>query len=86
MNSLPQSRRTGRERILPGLVVVGIGFPLFMIRGLIQMWRDKDRTGTLSSGIAGALTEVDRVVRPSVEHVLETKNAVKKQQDDIGGD
>jgi hypothetical protein len=69
-----------------GLVVVAIGFPLLMIRGLIQMWRDKDRTGTFSSGVAGALSELDRVVSPSVEHVLEAKKSVKKQEDDIGGD
>ncbi|MCI0456963.1 MAG: hypothetical protein L0Z62_08290 [Gemmataceae bacterium] len=69
-----------------GLIVVAIGFPVLMIRGVIQMWRDKDRTGSFSSAVAGALSEVDRVVRPSVEHILEAKNAVKQQEDDIGGD
>jgi hypothetical protein len=72
--------------VVLGLIVVAIGLPLLMIRGLIQMWRDKGRTGTFSSGVAGALSELDRVVRPSVEHVLEAKNSVKKQEDDIGGD
>ena len=72
--------------VVIGVLVVVIGFPVLMIRGVIQMWRDKDRTGSFSSGVAGALAEVDRVVRPSVEHVLEAKSAVKKQQDDIGGD
>jgi hypothetical protein len=69
-----------------GFIVVAIGFPILMIRGVIQMWRDKDRAGSFSSAVAGALSEVDRVVRPSVEHVLEAKNAVKKHEDDIGGD
>jgi hypothetical protein len=68
-----------------GLIVVAIGFPVLMIRGVMQMWRDKDRTGSFSSGVAGALSEVDRVVRPSVEHRFEAENAVKKQADDIGG-
>jgi hypothetical protein len=69
-----------------GLIVVAVGLPVLMIRGVMQMWRDKDRTSSFSSGVAGALSEVDRVVRPSVEQVLEAKNAVKKQEDDIGGD
>jgi hypothetical protein len=72
--------------VVLGLIVFAIGFPLLLIRGLIQMWREKDRTGTFSSGVAGALAELDRVVRPSVEHVLEAKESVKKQQDDSGGD
>jgi hypothetical protein len=69
-----------------GLLVVAIGFPVLMIRGVIQMWRDKDRTGSFSSGVAGALSELDRVVRPSVEHMLEAKEPPKTQEDDIGGD
>jgi hypothetical protein len=69
-----------------GLVAIAIGLPLLMTRGLIQMWRDKGRTGTLSSGVAGAASELDHVVRPSAEHVLEAKNSAKEQEDDIGGD
>jgi hypothetical protein len=72
--------------VVLGLIVFAIGFPLLIIRGLIQMWRDKGRAGTFSSGIAGAVSELDRVVRPSVEQVLEVKKSVKKQEDDIGGD
>jgi hypothetical protein len=72
--------------VVLGLIVFAIGFPLLMIRGVIQMWRDKGRTGTFSSGVSGALSELDRVVRPSVEHLLEAKKSVKKQEDDIGGD
>ena len=72
--------------VVVGLIVVAIGFPWLMIHGLIQMWRDKSRTGIVSSGVAGTLSELDRVVRPSVEHVLEVKNSVKMPEDDIGGD
>jgi len=71
--------------VVVGLIVVAIGFPWLMIHGLIQMWRDKSRTGIVSSGVAGTLSELDRVVRPSIEHVLETKNSVKMPEDDIGG-
>jgi hypothetical protein len=70
--------------VVLGLILFAIGFGLLMILGLIQMWRDKDRTGTISSGVAGALSEVDRVVRPAVEHVQEAKKTVKKKEDDIG--
>jgi hypothetical protein len=69
-----------------GLIVFAVGFPLLMLRGLRQMLRDKGRTGTFSSGVAGALSELDRVVRPSAEHALEAKNSVKRQEDEIGGD
>ena len=66
------------------LIVIAVGFPILMIRGLIQMWRNKDHAGSFSSAIGGALLEVDRVVRPSVEHTLEAKNEVKKQRDEAG--
>ncbi|MCI0463868.1 MAG: hypothetical protein L0Z62_43595 [Gemmataceae bacterium] len=72
--------------VVLGLIGFAIGFPLLLIRGLRQMWHDQGRTGTFSSGVAGALSELDRVVRPSVEHVLEAKKSVNKQEDDIGGD
>jgi hypothetical protein len=64
-----------------GLIIFAIGFALFMVRGVIQMWRHKDRTGTFTSAIAGALSEFDRAVRPSVEHVIEAKDSVNKQED-----
>ena len=68
--------------VLAATVVV----PIIMVRGLIQMYRDKDRTGTISSGIAGMMTELDRVVRPSVQHVVEVKESVASHEDDIGGE
>lgn len=69
-----------------GLLLVAVAFPVLMIRGVMQMWRDRDRTGTFTSGVAGALSELDRVVRPSVEHTLKAKEAPKKQENDIDGD
>jgi hypothetical protein len=69
-----------------GLIGVAIGVSILMLCGLIQMWRDQGRTGSFSSDVAGALSELDRVIRPSVEHVREATNSVKKQADDIGGD
>jgi inner membrane protein involved in colicin E2 resistance len=60
--------------------------PVVMVRGLIQMYRDKNRSGTFSSTIAGSMSEIDRVVRPSVQHVVEAKQSVEIHEDDIGGE
>jgi hypothetical protein len=65
-----------------GLIAFGIGLSLLMIRAMTQMWRYQGRSGTFSSGVAGAISELDRVVRPSVEHTLETKKSIEKNQDD----
>jgi hypothetical protein len=60
--------------------------PVFMVRGLICIYRDKDRTGTFSSGIAGMMTELDRAIRPSVQHIVEVKESDESYQDAIGGE
>jgi hypothetical protein len=62
-----------------------VALPIVMVRGLIQMYRDKGRSGTFSSAIAGSMTEIDRVVRPSVRHVIETKESIELHEDEIGG-
>jgi hypothetical protein len=72
--------------IIVGLLVGAIVLPVFMVRGLIQMYRDKDRSGTFSSGVAGMMTEIDRVVRPSVQHIIEVKESDESHRDDIGAD
>jgi hypothetical protein len=74
--------------ILAALAFLAILFilPVVMVRGLIQIYRDKDRSGTFTSAIAGSMSEIDRVVRPSVEHVVEAKQSVSSHEDDIGGE
>jgi hypothetical protein len=67
------------------LIAVAIVLPAFMVRGVISMYRDKDRTGSFSSGIAAVMTELDRVVQPSVQHVIEVKDE-KSHENDIGGE
>jgi hypothetical protein len=59
--------------------------PVVMVRGLIQMYRDKNRSGTFTSAIAGSITEIDRLVRPSVQHVIEAKQSIEAHEDAIGG-
>jgi hypothetical protein len=68
------------------VIAVAVFMPAFMVRGVITMYRDKDRTSTISSGIAAAMTEVDRLVRPSTQHVIEVKDSVESHEDDIGGE
>ena len=41
-------------------------------------YRRRRGSGTVSSGVAGAMMELDRIVRPSVEHVIEMKKPVLK--------
>ena len=60
--------------------------PVVMVRGLIRMYRDKDRTGTFSSGVAGMMTEFDRVIRPSVQHIVEVKESEESHEGAIGGE
>jgi hypothetical protein len=67
------------------LIAAAIILPVFMVRGVIGMYRDKDRTGTISSGLAAMMTELDRLVQPSVQHVEEVKDE-KSHEDDIGGE
>jgi hypothetical protein len=68
------------------LLAIAVVLPVVMVRGLIQMYRDRDRTGTISSGIAGMMTELNSLVRPSAQHIVEAKESVAFHKDDIGGE
>jgi hypothetical protein len=67
------------------LLAVTVALPVVMVRGLIAMYRDKSRSGTFTSCVAGSMAEIDRVVRPSVQHVVEATQSVEPREDDIGG-
>jgi hypothetical protein len=49
------------------------------------MYRDKDRSGTISTGIAGMMTEIDRAVRPSVQYLVEAQQSDVSHDDNTGG-
>jgi hypothetical protein len=66
-------------------LAVIVVLPVVMLRGLIAIYRDKERSGTFSSAIGGSMAELDRVVRPSAQYVIETKESGKLHEDDIGG-
>jgi hypothetical protein len=57
----------------------------FMIRVAVGMQRG-DYKGTGASGIIGAMAEIDRIVRPSVENVVDAKESADKKRDDVGGE
>ena len=67
------------------VLAASIVLPIAMVRGLIQMRRVRGGSGSISSGVAGIMTEVDRLVRPSVEHDFEVKESAKLHEDDVGG-
>ncbi len=73
-------------QILTALAFLAIivAVPVVMVRGLIQMYRNKERSGTFSSAIAGTMTELDRAVRPSVQYLIEMKESDKLHEDHIG--
>jgi hypothetical protein len=56
------------------------------VRGIVGMHGDQGYGSKWTSGIAGAMGEIDRIVRPSVENVVEAKEAADKQTDDVGGE
>ena len=68
------------------LVAVFVIFPILMVRGLIDMYRDKNRSGTFTGAIGGMMTELDRAIRPSTQHVAEAKESSNKRDDEIGGE
>jgi hypothetical protein len=69
------------------LLAILVTLPVAMVRGLVQFYRDKNRSGTFfSSAIAGSMSEIDRVTRPSVQHVVEVQQSVAIHKDDIGGE
>jgi hypothetical protein len=44
------------------------------------------RGGGGGAGLGGAMLELDRLVRPSVEHTIEAQNQVLRREDDQGGE
>ena len=66
------------------LLIFAVLLPL-LDRGIRVMLRERRRSGA-SGGVAGIITEFDRIVRPSVEHVVEVKDEARRPQDDVSGD
>lgn len=73
--------------VLLGVTALLICLPVFMVRGLIAILRDKDRVGTVSRTIGGMMMEFDRHVRPHQhQNILEVTETKPVHQDDVGGE
>ena len=48
-------------------------------------YRKKSGGGSISSGVAGAMSELDRIVRPSAEYRIQAEGPVV-EEDEKGGD
>lgn len=72
--------------IVAVLVLLGVVLPAAMIYGLVDTYRKRERgCGGISSVVGPAMAELQRVVQPSVEHVVETQQQVVREDDDTGG-
>jgi hypothetical protein len=65
--------------------------PIMFVKMMVDYFRgrgsQRQGSGGISAGIAGAMQELDRIVsRPSVEHKIETEQPVLKREDDSGND
>lgn len=61
------------------------GLPILAVWGWVCCFRSPGRSRPVSSGLAGILTEVDRVIRPSVVHQVEAKEKIEVTRNDPGG-
>jgi hypothetical protein len=74
---------------MAGVMLVGV--PILLVKSMIDYFRgrgsQRQGTGGISAGIAGAMQELDRLVsRPSAEHQIETEQPTLKREDDSGSD
>ena len=72
-------------------IVMLVVVPLVFIKTTIDYFRgrgsQRQGSGGISAGIAGAMQELDRLVsRPSAEHKIETEQPTLKREDDSGND
>jgi hypothetical protein len=68
-------------------VAILVGLPVVLIYAAVDYVRhstSRRSTGGSSSGVGAALQELDRVTRPSAEHVVEAQQPVVRQDDQSG--
>ena len=74
------------------LSAIGLGVLAFVIFGLRMLHRfcvRLEEAGYLyyrNRGGGGVFHELDRLTRPSVEHVVQVRDEVKHQEENIGGE
>jgi hypothetical protein len=72
-------------------IVMLVVVPLVFVKTTVDYFRgrgsQREGSGGISAGIAGAMQELDRLVaRPSAEHKVETEQPILKREDDRGND
>ena len=72
-------------------VVMLVVVPIVFVKTTVDYFRgrgsQRQGSGGISAGIAGAMQELDRLVaRPSAEHQIETEQPILKREDDSGND
>ena len=71
-------------------IVMLVLVPITLVKTTIDYFRGRGSqragSGSVSSGMAGALQELDRLVRPSAEHKIENEQPILKREDDSGSD
>jgi hypothetical protein len=68
--------------------VVFIGVPIMLVFAMVDMMRTKSSErrggGGMSSAVGGAMMEMDRFIRPSVEHQIEAQDERIESEDNDG--
>jgi hypothetical protein len=64
--------------------------PIALIMSAIEHFRhkasDRPSSGGISGIVGGAMLEMDKLTRPSVEHHIAAEHQVLKREDDTSGD
>jgi hypothetical protein len=71
--------------VVLAIVAFAVAVPVF-VRAWDSTFRDQRRSSGGSSGVLGAMSEIDRFVRPAVEHVTEVQDAARLKQDEVSGE
>lgn len=64
-------------------IAFAIGFPIAIVFGVLtahRMFRS-DSCGTVSSGLGAAMTEIDRMIRPSAEQLQQVNDEILDQEE-----
>jgi len=72
-------------------VLVFVVGPIALVWSFVDGMRHKASNrprggGGISNVVGGAMMELDRFIRPSVEHHIETEQQVRPREDEKGGD
>jgi len=66
-------------------VVLIVGVPAMMIYAAVDHYRtpaSKRRSNGATTGVVGAMVELDRITRPSVEHTIEAQTPIIRHEDE----